>query len=236
MKQKKVRHGEFSLLRTHHTIRVFAKLVGLNKSTVQDIKTKIDKYGSPLPHKQTGHPLKINERIERHLKRTIREDPFAFYKEINMELAKLDTFVCIETFRSYVDRLDFKSYRTAHKPRLTAKQRKSSLCWAKERINWTEDRGRNAVWSDEWRFCMKGSKRGKGVLRKESERYYKRNIVSTVKWSGSGIMVWRCFWGRGFGPLEIIDTGSVGQETYINILANMLHSYRIYINNFLNVV
>ncbi|EIE77464.1 hypothetical protein G6F46_009476 [Rhizopus delemar] len=97
-----------------------AELVGLNRSTVQDIKTKIDNYGGPLPHKQTGRPLKINESTERHLNRIIREDLFASYKEINMGLAKLDGFVCIETLRSYVYRLDFKSYRAAHKPRLTA--------------------------------------------------------------------------------------------------------------------
>ena len=85
--------GGVYLLRTHHTIREIAELVGLNRSTVQDIKTKLNNYGSPLPHKQIGQPLKINERTERHLKRMVGEDPFAFYKE----LAKLDVFVCIET-------------------------------------------------------------------------------------------------------------------------------------------
>lgn len=73
MKQKKVRHGDFFyLLRTHHSIREIAELVGLNKSTVQDIKIKIDNYDSPLPRKQTGRLLKINERTERRLKRIIR--------------------------------------------------------------------------------------------------------------------------------------------------------------------
>jgi transposase len=45
--------GCFYLLKTHHTIRELAELVGLNKSTVQDIKAMIDNYGSLLPHKQT---------------------------------------------------------------------------------------------------------------------------------------------------------------------------------------
>ncbi|EIE80428.1 hypothetical protein RO3G_05133 [Rhizopus delemar RA 99-880] len=156
-----------------------AELVGLNRSTVQDIKTKIDDYGSPLPHKQTDRPLKINERTERHLNRIIREDHFASYKEINMELAKLDVFVCIETLRLYVDRLDFKSYRAAHKPRLTARHRKSRLRWAKEHLNWTEDQWRSVVWSDESHFCLEGSKRRKRVLRKEGGRYIERNIIST---------------------------------------------------------
>jgi transposase len=96
MKQKKVKHGVFYLLRTYHIIRKTAESVGLNKSTVQDIKAKIDIYGSPLLQKQTGRPLKINERTERHLKRIIREDPFAACKEINMELTKLDVFVSRE--------------------------------------------------------------------------------------------------------------------------------------------
>ncbi|KAG1150509.1 hypothetical protein G6F37_003029 [Rhizopus arrhizus] len=60
--------------------------------------------------------------------------------------------------RSYVDRLDFKSYRAAHKPRLTARHSKSRLRWVKEYLNWAEDQWRNVVWSDESRFCMKGSK------------------------------------------------------------------------------
>ncbi|KAG1492510.1 hypothetical protein G6F48_011990 [Rhizopus delemar] len=38
-------------------------------------------------------------------------------------------------------------------------------------------------------------------------------------------MVWGCFWGGGFGPLEIIDTSSVDQETYINTLANRFHPW-----------
>ena len=77
-------------------MREMTERVGLNKSTVQDIKAKIDNYGSPLPHKKTGRPLKI-KRTERHLKRMIREDPFASFEEITMELAKLNAFVCVKT-------------------------------------------------------------------------------------------------------------------------------------------
>jgi transposase len=130
--------GLFYLLGTHHAIREIAELVGLNKSTVQDIKIKINNYGSPLPHKQTRRPLEINERTKRCLKRIVREDPFASYKEINMESAKLDVFVRIEILRSYVDRLDFKSYRAAHKARWTARHRKIRLQWVKEYLNWTK--------------------------------------------------------------------------------------------------
>ena len=136
----------FYLLRTHHTIREIAELVGLNKSIVQDIKAKIDNYGNPSPHKQTDHLLKINKRIEMHLKRIIREDPFVSYKEINMELAKQDVFVCIETPRSYEVRFDFKLYRAAHKSTLTTRHHKSRLRWAKEHINWSEGQWKNVIW------------------------------------------------------------------------------------------
>ncbi|EIE82733.1 hypothetical protein G6F46_000178 [Rhizopus delemar] len=141
-----------------------------------------------------------------------------------MELADLDVSVCIETLRSYVDQLAFKSYRVPHKPGLTARHRKSRLHWAKEHINWAKDQWRNVVKSNESYFCMKGSRCGKRILRKERDRYEERSIVSTVKWEGSGAMVWRCFWRGGFGPSEMIDTGSVDQETYINILASRFHS------------
>ncbi|KAG0743051.1 hypothetical protein G6F57_009803 [Rhizopus arrhizus] len=110
------------------------ELVGLSKSTVQDIKIKIDNYTGPLPHK------------------------------------------------------------AVHKPRLTARHCKSRLRWAKDHLNWTEDHWRNVVWSDESSFCVEGSKR--------------------VMWGSGDAMVWGCFWGGGFGPLEIIDTSSVDQEIY----------------------
>ncbi|KAG1151992.1 hypothetical protein G6F37_000681 [Rhizopus arrhizus] len=142
-----------------------------------------------------------------------------------MELAKLDVFICIETLQSYVDQLDFKSYRAAHKPRWTARHRKIKLQWAKEHINWTKGQWRNVVWSDKSHFCVEGRKRGKRVLRKEGERYDERSIVSTVKWSGSNAMVWKCFWEGSFERLEIIDTDSVDQEIYINILANRFHPW-----------
>ncbi|EIE82875.1 transposase [Rhizopus delemar RA 99-880] len=57
-----------------------------------------------------------------------------------------------KTLRSYVDRLDFKSYRAAHKPRLTARHRKTRIRWAKKHLSWTEDQWRKVVWSDESRF------------------------------------------------------------------------------------
>ncbi|KAG1373028.1 hypothetical protein G6F60_007696 [Rhizopus arrhizus] len=85
-----------------------------------------------------------------------------------MELAKLDVFVSIETLRSCVDQLDFKSYKAAHKPRLTARHRE----------------------------------------------------ISTVKW-GDDAMIWGCFWKS----LEITETGSIDQETYINILTSKFHPW-----------
>ncbi|KAG0926198.1 hypothetical protein G6F32_013294 [Rhizopus arrhizus] len=41
-----------------------AELVGLNKSTVQNIKARIDDYGKPLLHKQIRRQKKINEKLK----------------------------------------------------------------------------------------------------------------------------------------------------------------------------
>ncbi|KAG1606992.1 hypothetical protein G6F46_012621 [Rhizopus delemar] len=146
-------------------------------------------------------------------------------KEKIADLVGLNKSAHRNPLRSYVDRLDFKSYRAAHKPRLTARHRKNRLRRAKEHLNWSEDQWRSVVWSDELRFCVEGSKRGKRVLRKEGECYDERNIISTVKWGGGGAMAWGCFLGGGFGPLDITDTSSVDQETYINIYANRFHPW-----------
>ena len=51
-------------IKTHYTIREIAELVGLNKSTVQNIKARIDDYGRPLLHKQIRRQKKINEKLK----------------------------------------------------------------------------------------------------------------------------------------------------------------------------
>ena len=51
--------------------REMGEIVGVNQSTVQDIKAKIDNYDSPLSHKHTRRPLKINERTKRQLERIL---------------------------------------------------------------------------------------------------------------------------------------------------------------------
>ncbi|EIE91293.1 hypothetical protein RO3G_16004 [Rhizopus delemar RA 99-880] len=48
---------------------------------LQDIKAKVDSYGSPLSHKQTVSLLKIDERIERLSKRIIGEDLLPLLKK-----------------------------------------------------------------------------------------------------------------------------------------------------------
>ncbi|KAG1508503.1 hypothetical protein G6F52_011373 [Rhizopus delemar] len=72
---------------------------------------------------------------------------------------------------------------------------------------------------------MEGSKRGKRILRKEGERYDERSIVSTVKCGDGDAIVWGYFWGGGFGPLEMIDTGFVDQETCISALDNRFYPW-----------
>lgn len=41
-------------------------------------------------------------------------------------------------------------------------------------------------------------------------------------------MIWGCFWGEDLDRLEITDTSSVDQETYISILANKNTSHQKY--------
>ncbi|ORE07516.1 hypothetical protein BCV72DRAFT_255795 [Rhizopus microsporus var. microsporus] len=85
------------------------------------------------------------------------------------------------------------------KPRLTANYRKIRLRWTKEHSH----------------FCVHGSGRSKRVVRKEEERYEERNnICGEVLW-------WLAYDLRML--LEAVNTNSINQEKYINILTNSLH-------------
>ena len=84
--------------------------------------------------------------------------------------------------------------------------------------NWSSEQLRQVIWSDESRFHVSGNSRTPLVLGKEGERYESCHTLRSVKFGGSSLMVWSCFWAGGLGRLVFIDDNT-NQEPYINVLS-----------------
>ena len=81
---------------------------------------------------------------------------------------------------------------TAKKPLLKDTNKKKRLAWAKKHDQWTLDRWKSGLWSDESTFEIFGSNCHVFVRRRVGERMISACVVPTVK-HGGGVMVWGYF-------------------------------------------
>lgn len=192
----------------------------MSKSTVQSVIQRINQKGSPLPDHGTGAAnKKLSERDERSLVRIVRKDPFVLYNQILAELRSHEIHISKPTLVRYLHAQGFGSYFAAHKPKLTDKEIKERLRWAKERINWTVEQWRGVVWFDESRFAVEGYDGRARVIREVGERYNTEHIKPASKSGEGNVMLWGCFWVGGVGPLAFVDS-SMNQDT--NVAENFL--------------
>ena len=81
----------------------------------------------------------------------------------------------------------------AKKTLLKDTNEKKRLARAKKHEQWTLDRWKSGLWSDESKFEIFGSNRHVYVRCRIGERMISACVVPTVKHGGGGIMVWGCF-------------------------------------------
>ena len=79
------------------------------------------------------------------------------------------------------------------KPLLKDTNKKKRLAWAKKHEQWTLDRWKSVLWSDESKFAIFGSNHCVFARHRVGERMISACVVSTVKHGGGGVMVWGCF-------------------------------------------
>ena len=60
-------------------------------------------------------------------------------------------------------------------------------------LNWTIERWKSVLWTDESKFEILGSRRRQFVRRTAGERYLDSCLTSTVKYGEGSVMVWQCF-------------------------------------------
>ncbi|CEP16228.1 hypothetical protein, partial, partial [Parasitella parasitica] len=178
-----------------------------------------NKTGTGVIVKRSGRPQKFSKRDQRTVVRNFREQPFASFVEHTIKLKDAGINTHPQTLLIYARRNGFGSYTPASLPMLKPSQIKKRLAWAREKVNWTPEQWRSAIWSDESRFNVNGSDGRIRVIHKEGGRFSPDHFLKTVKFGNGSIMIWGCFWAGGLGPIAIMK-GSVNQDVYVDCLSN----------------
>jgi hypothetical protein len=107
------------------------------------------------------------------------------------------------------------------KPRLSPKNIKARLEFAKRHQCWTIDDWKRVIWSDETkinRFCSDGRS---WCWVRDGESRQPRHVKQTVKHGGGSIMIWGCMTAQGVGFMCRL-TGAMDQKAYKEILEDEL--------------
>ena len=105
----------------------------ISESSVRRIKKKIE-LGQEIPQrkKKCSRKMIFTQRSECCLKKICLEDRCATTKDIKSKLESSDIHASERTVRRRLSDLQFKAYRPARKPKLTAAMKVKRLNWARD--------------------------------------------------------------------------------------------------------
>lgn len=172
-----------------------------------------------------AHILLTPRETSRHedflIKRTIQNDPTASSSHIRN---RLDLKISERTIRRRAVEAGLFSRRPAKKPFISSKNKKARLEFAKAHLNWSVQKWKTVLFSDESKFNLKDSDGIRRVRRPNGQRLKPKYCKGTVKHGGGNIMVWGCFSGQGIGPIHKID-GTMDRFMYRDILKDVMLPY-----------
>ena len=122
--------------------------------------------------------------------------------QINASESSNNRHISTSTFQRRLCELGLLGQIAAKKTLLKDTNNKKRLAWAKKHEQWTLDRWKSVLWSDESKFEIFGSNHRVFVRRRVGERMISACVVQTVKHGGGGVMVCGCFAGDSVIYLE----------------------------------
>lgn len=199
---------------------------GLKLRTVQELIQKFKAGGSknlPLPRKASGRPRKVSERTRTLLRRQLEVNPSLTGRQIKEGNPNLFAGVSLRTVHDALRRdLGYRSYRAKKKPLINDSQRKKRIQFARKYQDWTLEKWRTVLWSDESTFCVSGTTSNRVYRRPGSDPNDPRYTQKTTKHPQS-LMVWGCFTFSGLGDLVVFPKNTtITKEVYLELLMDHL--------------
>jgi transposase len=102
-------------------------MIDIKRPTVQSIISRLNQTGTALTGKSTGRPSAFDDYTQRHLERTISRDSFQTLETITGQLRMMGGNVSRSTTRKWVNKLGFRYYTPAVKPKMNEEHNKNRV-------------------------------------------------------------------------------------------------------------
>lgn len=205
--------------------RVIGTLVDRGHTTVNRLRKRI-RTNEPLDRKKSpgsGRPRKTTKRGDRLYKLAVIRDRDVYAPQAAMEVTDADDKPVLDSSnvqnRLHEQRL--KTKKKVPKPAMTEEHKKARRAWAKRHKDWSVERWRRVLWSDESAFTVWPQPRCGRVWVHDRKGLDPRQIEETKKHGGGHITVWGCFSGSGVGSLKRV-IGPMKAKQYHSILKHQV--------------
>ena len=205
--------------------RAIALRFNISRAAVADTLRLHQATGAFAYTKRSGRPRITSKVTDRAILRSCKTNPFAGSRAIQADLpANIDKLPSARTIRRRLVEGGFRSYKPAKKPRLSSKNIRDRLAFAKAYQYWTVDQWRSVMFSDETTICQQGTWI-RTVRRPPGHRFRPQYTVPTVR-SAPKVMIWGAIAARGRCGLWFCPKGTtITSPVYNGILRDKVQRF-----------
>lgn len=200
--------------------RTIADHFDCSPTGVMKVVHKIQSTGTVRNLFRSGRKRCTTKRTDRQIVNLVSKQRSITAKEIQNVIQTEKQRVCLKTISNRLHENKFFGGFATKKPKISEKNRKLRLEFAKKYVKMPITFWNRIIWSDESKFELINSKRRIRVYKRRGEGLNPSTTQPTVKHSKS-VMVWGCVAGSGVGNLTEVST-KMNAEVYVNILDNNL--------------
>lgn len=203
------------------TQKAISQRFGISRIAVQQRLARYHQTGSYTSARRSGRPRSTSLATDRVIRRIAVADPTASSSFIAAQLPEETPVSCRTVRRRLQKDFGLRAYRPACTPRLSPKNVRDRLAFAKRYRHWTTAQWSQVMFSDE-SLIKQFYSFSNHVRRPVRQRFNARYTVPRVKNSPS-TMIWGAITAAGRGPLWFMPANStITAAVYLDMLKKKL--------------
>ena len=189
--QANERNQAIGMLEAGDTQRHVAILFGVSQSVISRLWTRFHGTGTVNERRRSGRPLVTSQRQDRYIVTLARRQRFQPAPRLTHEFnVATGLNITPQTLRNRLHDSNLRAYRPAVRPRLLPRHRQARLEFARQHVNWDNQRWEPVLFTDESRFCLDFDDGRRGVWREARQRYSQALAAEHSRFGGGSVMIW----------------------------------------------